>query len=77
VIVAAGGGANATVRFDWQVWRHDDARDSFLVAADLDEATARRLRDSHERRGHKQRYWVRRGGDTQGKPPGTGLDRRQ
>jgi hypothetical protein len=77
VILAGGGGASATVSFDRQLWRRDDAGNSFLVAADLDEAAARRLRDSHERRGHKQLYRVRRGGDTQGELPGTGLDRRR
>jgi hypothetical protein len=66
-----------TVSFDRQFWRRDDAGNSFLVAADLDEATARQLQDSYERRGHKRFYWVRRGGDTQGELPGTGLDRRR
>lgn len=48
----------------FEVWRQDDNGNEFLISAFRNDFEARLLRKRHERRGHKQHYWVKvRAGD--------------
>jgi hypothetical protein len=50
----------------WELWRQDDAGNRHLMRGRLSEREARALAARYESRGHKQMYWVERGGEGRG-----------
>ncbi len=42
----------------WAVWRQDDNGHRFLVSVMRTQAQALKERESYERLGHKQCYWI-------------------
>ena len=55
----AEGSERETSDPSWSVWRQDDNGNVFLVGSGLTEVDALMLVRDYERKGHKQRYWVK------------------